>query len=65
MMDKTERTIIIREGNPLYFPSGNEKGEFYERLFIATDGINRAHGRTPEEALNNLAIRVSSITGAL
>jgi len=49
-------TIIEREkidtlaGNPLYFPSGNEKGESYEPLWLATmakTGTRRFHGTTP------------------
>lgn len=39
--------IKVVEGNPLYFPKGNEHGEHYESLWIAT--INeggRFHGQT-------------------
>lgn len=27
--------IEVRKGNPLYFPKGNEKGDYYEDLWIA------------------------------
>jgi len=36
-----ERIEIIR-GNPLYFPKGNENGDFYEPLWIA----GKQHGQT-------------------
>ena len=35
--------IEIRKGNPLYFPKGNEKGDFYEPLWLA----GKMHGPTP------------------
>lgn len=34
--------IEVRKGNPLYFPKGNEKGDYYEPLWIA----GRHHGQT-------------------
>jgi hypothetical protein len=27
--------IEVRKGNPLYFPKGNEKGDYYEDLWVA------------------------------
>jgi hypothetical protein len=35
--------IEIKKGNPLYFPQGNEKGDYYEDLWIA----GKMHGPTP------------------
>ena len=35
--------IEITQGNPLYFPQGNEKGEHYEPLWTA----GKYHGQTP------------------
>jgi len=35
--------IEVLKGNPLYFPKGNEKGDFYEPLWIA----GKQHGTTP------------------
>jgi hypothetical protein len=35
--------IEIHKGNDLYFPSGNEKGDYYEPLWIA----GKQHGQTP------------------
>ena len=35
--------IEIRKGNDLYFPYGNEKGDYYEPLWIA----GKQHGQTP------------------
>ena len=35
--------IEVRKGNPLYFPQGNENGDFYEPLWIA----GKHHGQTP------------------
>lgn len=35
--------IEIVHGNPLYFPNGNEAGDFYESLWIS----GRMHGQTP------------------
>ena len=35
--------IEIKKGNPLYFPKGNENGEYYEPLWIAQG----QHGQTP------------------
>ena len=37
-----EKIEIVR-GNPLYFPKGNENGDFYEPLWIA----GKQHGQTP------------------
>jgi hypothetical protein len=34
--------IDTKEGNPLYFPKGNEKGDYYEPLWIA----GKQHGQT-------------------
>jgi hypothetical protein len=39
-------SIDIQKGNPLYFPKGNEHGDYYEPLWIA----GGKHGRTPLEA---------------
>lgn len=35
--------IRVREGSPLYFPKGNERGYLYERLWIA----DKSQGSTP------------------
>jgi hypothetical protein len=35
--------IEITKGNPLYFPEGNENGDYYEDLWIA----GKYHGQTP------------------
>ena len=35
--------IEIKQGNPLYFPKGNENGDYYEPLWIA----GKMHGPTP------------------
>ena len=35
--------IGITKGNPLYFPQGNEKGDYYEPLWLA----GKQHGQTP------------------
>jgi hypothetical protein len=34
--------IQVRKGNPLHFPNGNEKGDYYEPLWIA----GKMHGPT-------------------
>ena len=34
--------IEIRKGNPLYFPQGNERGDYYEPLWLA----GKQHGPT-------------------
>ena len=48
--------ITVEKGNPIYFPKGNENGDYYEPLYIAShDAIKGGfHGRTPAEAKNNL-----------
>ena len=35
--------IELKQGNPLYFPKGNEVGDHYESLWIA----GKTHGPTP------------------
>ena len=35
--------IEVKKGNPLYFPQGNEKGDYYEPLWVA----GKQHGQTP------------------
>lgn len=35
--------IEVKKGNPLYFPKGNEDGDFYEPLWLA----GKQHGQTP------------------
>jgi len=35
--------INIRKGNQMYFPQGNEKGDYYEPLWLA----GKQHGQTP------------------
>jgi hypothetical protein len=35
--------LEIRIGNPLFFPKGNERGEYYEPLWLC----KKQHGRTP------------------
>ena len=35
--------IEVKQGSPLYFPKGNEKGDYYEALWIA----GKQHGTTP------------------
>lgn len=43
--------ISVLRGNDLYFPKGNENGEFYEPLWIATriedPAVSEAWGTTP------------------
>lgn len=34
--------IEIRKGNPLFFPKGNERGDYYEPLWLAA----KMHGQT-------------------
>jgi hypothetical protein len=45
-----EKIELVR-GNDLYFPKGNENGEFYEPLWIATrtegPAVSEARGPTP------------------
>lgn len=36
-------TIELKRGNSLYFPKGNEHGDYYEPLWIA----GKQHGQTP------------------
>lgn len=43
--------IDVVRGNDLHFPRGNEKGDFYEPLWLASlDGGKRYHGTTPLDA---------------
>jgi len=43
--------IVVR-GNDLYFPHGNENGDHYESLFIASyDDVVKFHGRTRKQAM--------------
>ena len=46
--------IEVVRGNPLYFPKGNEDGNFYEPLWIAKRNGVMVHGRTPTEATMKL-----------
>ncbi len=40
--------IEVVRGNDLVFPKGNEKGEYYEPLWLASYGAGRKfHGPTP------------------
>lgn len=40
--------INVERGNDLIFPKGNEKGEYYEPLWLASYGSGRKfHGTTP------------------
>lgn len=48
-----KKAEIVR-GNPLYFPEGNENGNFYEPLWIAKRDNLMEHGRTPTEAMMKL-----------
>ena len=43
--------IKVTRGNNLYFPQGNESGNYYEPLWFASinDG-KKYHGKTPELA---------------
>lgn len=41
-----QECIDLRKGNPIYFPKGNEVGEFYEPLWIAGN-VRKVHGPTP------------------
>lgn len=50
--------IEVVRGNDLYFPQGNEKGDYYEPLFIARMNGKTAHGKTPTEALANLKLQL-------
>lgn len=44
--------VSVVRGNDLYFPDGNEKGDYHEPLWIASWGeATRVHGRTPFTAL--------------
>lgn len=52
-------TSVVR-GNDLYFPQGNEHGDYYEPLFIARQDEQKAHGRTPAEAIENLERQIDS-----
>lgn len=46
--------IVIRL-NDLYFPQGNEHGEYFEPYYRATDRWgNKAYGRTAALAIANL-----------
>lgn len=47
----TEITIV--RCNDLYFPKGNEHGDYYETYFKATAGPFLAYGNTAIEAANN------------
>ena len=49
MIDHKE--IKVTRGNDLYFPHGNENGDYFEPLWLASinDG-KRYHGTTPEQA---------------
>jgi hypothetical protein len=38
--------ITLARGNDLYFPKGNERGEYYEELWLAHMGEFRAQGQT-------------------
>jgi len=38
-----QESIEIRKGNPLYFPQGNDLGDYYEPLWLA----GKQHGPTP------------------
>jgi len=43
-----QHSITTTRCNDLYFPTGNESGEFYERYFKATDpGGTKAYGPAP------------------
>ena len=45
-------------GNDLYFPHGNERGDYYEPLFLArTPGGRWIHGRTVLEAAMRCLVR--------
>ena len=43
--------VKVERGNDLYFPQGNENGDHYEPLWLASinDG-KKYHGTTPSEA---------------
>lgn len=44
--------VTVVRGNDLYFPDGNENGDYYEPLWIASWGdAASVHGRTPFTAL--------------
>ena len=43
--------INVERGNDLFFPKGNEKGDYYEPLWLASYKTRRKfHGTTPLEA---------------
>ena len=46
--------IIIVKGNPLFFPKGNENGDYYEPLWIAKFGKYFEHEKTVNEAKEKL-----------
>ncbi len=60
-----ENQIEIVRGNDVYFPKGNENGNYYEPLWVAewtnvSGKICREHGRTPEEAMLRARERVKN-----
>lgn len=49
---RSRPAVSVVRGNDLYFPDGNENGDHYEPLWIASWGdATRVHGRTPFTAL--------------
>lgn len=55
--------ISVVRGNPLYFPKGNEAGDHYEPLWLASRGSGlQFHGRTALEAA--MRCYVHSILGS-
>jgi len=44
--------ITVARGNDLYFPHGNESGDYFEPLWIASiNNGKRYHAKTPELAV--------------
>lgn len=46
--------LKITKQNPLYFPKGNEFGEYWEPCYKAELSGLTGYGRTPEDAENDL-----------
>ena len=57
MWGEEMNNIEVIRGNDLYFPKGNENGDYYKPLFIARKNGRDAHGRTPAEAVANWKVK--------
>lgn len=48
-----QNEITVLRGNDLFFPNGNEQGDYYEQLWIAQvygEAMRFMHGQTPLQA---------------